>query len=53
MVQTYNLQQGFPRYGMNGKHAAFNEMKQLHERGGFVPMWHHYQIQKKTNLWKV
>jgi hypothetical protein len=38
MVQTYTLKQGFLRYGKKGKDAAFDEMKQQHERGVFIPI---------------
>jgi hypothetical protein len=38
LLQTYNLGQGFYCYGERGKEAAFDEMRQLHARGVFVPV---------------
>ena len=37
-AQTYTLQKGIKKSGIEAKRAAFKEMKQLHERMVFVPI---------------
>ena len=41
-LQTYSLNKGIKKFGTKGKQAAYEEMKQLHDRVCFKP------IDKKT-----
>jgi hypothetical protein len=36
-VETYSLKRGLKKFGKQGYDAAYNEMKQLHDRAVFVP----------------
>jgi hypothetical protein len=37
-IQTYTLNKGIKKFGIEGKRAAFKEMKQLHDRIAFIPV---------------
>jgi hypothetical protein len=37
-VQTYSLSKGLKTFGEKGRQAAYNEMKQLHQRMVFEPI---------------
>ena len=47
-VQTYTLNKGIKRFGMEAKRSAFKEMKQLHDRIVFKPV----RIENLTELEK-
>jgi len=47
-VQTYTLNRGIKRFGMDAKRSAFKEMKQLHDRIVFKPV----RIEDLTELEK-
>jgi hypothetical protein len=37
-VETFSLNKGLQNFGQKGHDAAYNEMKQLHDRGIFIPV---------------
>lgn len=37
-IETFTLKKGLAKFGQKGREAAFNEMKQLHDRVVFVPI---------------
>ena len=38
-IETYSLKSGLKKFGTKGEVAAYKEMKQLHDRGVFKPMY--------------
>ena len=38
LVQSYTLKQGIKKFGDDARHAAFKEVKQLHDRSSFKPI---------------